>query len=113
MKGGAQQVVRVENLSRLLEELTVSHERTGRLIVELKNQIRYLNSNQGRVIERVVSLEQCKQLVGSRVRILNPAKQEPNTGVISAVGKLYVTITLPGGIKRNRISKNLRLIEDE
>ena len=60
-----------------------------------------------------MTLEQCKRLVGRRVRIVNPHKGEPDVGVISGVGKLYVSVELTEDLVRNRQAKNIRLLRYE
>ena len=60
-----------------------------------------------------ITLNECRNLIGSRVRIVNPSPGEPNIGTILKVGKLYITVDLLNGIRRNRISSNLRLLKDE
>ena len=62
---------------------------------------------------KTIILSECKNLIGRKVKILNPKTGEPHIGQISKVGTLYVTVTLPGDIKQRRAAKNLLLIQDE
>ena len=48
------------------------------------------------------------------MRIINLAKGEPDVGhKHSGLGKLYVSVVIPGGIRKQRITKNLRLLYNE
>ena len=105
--------ISIDNLTRLLDEIKVSHDRTGRLITELENQVKYLKLDSARTSEVTLTLDQYRSEVGSRVRVLNPSKQDEVIGTVCSVGKLYVTVLFPQGTKRNRIPKNLRLIKHE
>ena len=103
----------IDNLTRLLNEIKISHERTGRLISELENQVKYLKIDKAKVSEVALTLDEYRGQIGSRVRVLNPSKQDEVIGTVFRVGKIYVTVLFPQGTKRNRIPKNIRLINHE
>ena len=103
-----------QRLEREFDKLT---EDTESLIEELeglnlqdkkpaKREVRQL-------IEVKVSLEECRELIGERVRIINPTSGEPNLGRIKSAGKFFVTITKDNGYTTKRAAKNLRLIRHE
>ena len=89
-----------ENLTKELEELSLQDKKPA------KREIR-----QG--VEIKVSLEECRGLIGSEVRIINPTSGEPNLGKIKSVGRYFVTITKTNGDTTKRAAKNVRLIQDE
>ena len=95
---------------RELEKVKISHERTGKLLKTLSDKIERLQDNQQGITERNITLEESRYLIGEQVRIVNPHKGEKNIGSILAVGKLFITVDLGEGTKRNRVAKNLRLI---
>ena len=64
-------------------------------------------------VELKVSLEDCRSLIGKRVRIINPTSGEGNLGQIKSVGKFFVTVTKDNGDTTKRAAKNLRLIRHE
>ena len=96
---------------RDLERVKISHERTGKLIENLSEKILLLQAPKEEITERSFTIEESRYLLGRRVRITNPAKREPNVGKILSVGKLFITVDLGEGLKRNRIAKNLKLID--
>ena len=61
--------------------------------------------------ERKITLQECRGLIGHQVRIINPSSGEGDSGTITKVQKLYVTVTLPDGTQKRRIASNLRAIE--
>ena len=101
----------IEELARELEKVKISHARTGKLLNSLHLKIESLRSPKTEIIERTVTLEECRYLLGKQVRIVNPGKGEGNIGTIIATGKLFITVDIGSGIKKNRVAKNLRLIE--
>ena len=102
----------IQEIARELEKLKISHERTGKIISNLENKISQLEDLSQPIEERSFTLEESRYLIGSRVRIVNPSKREPNVGHIVSVGKLYIKVDLGSGLTRNRIAKNLRLIQE-
>ena len=105
---------RVDNLEdviRELEKVKISHEKTGKLIASLEAKIQRVQTNQKTTREKTITLlEESRYLIGRQVRIVNPHKGEKNIGSILAVGKLFITVDLGEGNRRNRVAKNLRLI---
>ena len=93
--------------------MVLTHEATGNAIDKLTNKIAEIEDHLTPLREIKFALEESKKLIGRRVKILNPSKNEPNIGTIATVGKIYVTVELPGGIQRKRIPKNLRLVQHE
>ena len=73
-------IEQTENLIEELEELNLQDKKPAR------KEIR-------QTVELKVSLEECRSLVGERVRIVNPNSGEPNLGVIKSIGKFFVTVT--------------------
>ena len=65
------------------------------------------------MIESMVTLEECRGLIGQKVRIINPNSGEPNSGKIKSAGKFFVTVTKDNGDIAKRAAKNLRLIRYE
>ena len=103
----------VEDIIQAFEELKVSYRRTGELINRLDQQLSaLLHRSLVKPIYRRVTLEECKSLINRRFRIVNPGQGESNEGRLTAVGKIYATITLPEGLKKQRIAKNIRLIDN-
>ena len=113
-----QQETSIEQISKAIEELTLSHRRTGEALQRLSFEVEVLKSritrardNKPLVIrERKVTREEYQDLIGSRVRIINPGKDEPDIGYVHSVGKLYITVEIPGALRKQRIAKNLRLL---
>ena len=101
----------IEELIRELEKVKISHARTGKLLDNLKTKLDSLRPPRTEIIERIVTLDQYRYLLGRQVRIVNPGKGEGNIGTIVGTGKLFVTVDIGNGIKKNRVAKNLRLIE--
>ena len=58
-----------------------------------------------------ITKEDCENLLGHEVRIINPGRGEQDRGHIHSVGKVFVTVDIGEGIRKQRIAKNLRLIE--
>ena len=98
-------------LIRDIEKLQIAHERTGKIIETLTEKVRSIQLSNSKVNERSFTLEESRYLIGRRVRILNPAKHEPNIGTILSVGKVFITVDLGEGLRRNRTAKNIRIIE--
>ena len=113
MERNNQQGIDIEDLTRILEELKLTQTRTNQLILELEESISKGRKTKKRITEVNLTLEQYRDCIGQRVRILNPASGEPNVGTITAVGKLYITVKLSSTLSRNRIAKNIRLIQHE
>ena len=105
----------IDEISQVLRDLKLAHEKTGKTLSDLSRRVENLKDSTRRIVitERMLTLQEYRYSIGKRVRILNPSKGEPNIGTVSAVGKLYITVDLGEGIKRNRIAKNLRLLDDE
>ena len=85
-------------------------EETEKLIAELdiKQEARKI-----KVIEKQVSLENCRRLINHKVRIINPPKGESGYGRINGVGTYFVKVTLDSnGTTINRAAKNVRVIEE-
>ena len=113
MRRGGANDSEIGDIIQALEELKVSHRRTGDLIHRLDQQISTLApKSTEKPVYRRVTLEECRSLINRRFMIVNPGQGEPNQGKLSSVGKLYATITLPTGQKKQRIAKNIRLIDD-
>ena len=113
--------VNIWEISRALEKLTLSHQRTEEAIrkLSLEVEIRKRGYSKNRdnkpniMREQKLTKEKYEHLIRSRVRIINPGKDEPNIGYVHSVGKIYITIEIPGGIKKQRIAKILRLFTNE
>ena len=109
----------VEEITKAIQELSFYHRKTGEAINRLERDLEELKaSNQARRVTKTVSeskvtLEDCKQLIGRNVRIVNPTKGEGNFGHIASVGNQYITVNLKGGIPKRRIAKNIRLLHHE
>ena len=107
----------IQDLIEELEALKVAQSRSNQIIARLEAKISRLSRNGGanRTVtgESKLTLEQYKRLIGRRVRLVNPHKGEPDTGTITGVGKLYITVRLTEELSRNRQAKNLRLLHYE
>ena len=101
----------IEEVLREIEKRKISHERTGKLITNLTQKVLSITEGKSEVRERVFTLEQSRYLIGEQVGIENPNKHKKNVGIILAVGKVFITVDLGNGLRRNRIAKNLCLIE--
>ena len=114
MRQGADLERQVREIAQELEELKITQARSNEVIQRLERKI--INLSRDTVDNRVptgeskVTLEQLKRLIGRKVRIVNPHRGEPDVGIVSGVGKLYVTVKLTEELSRNRQAKNLRLI---
>ena len=110
---------KINTLSRKLEVLQASHQDIGRQIASITTDLRNLRLSSGNRSkdsphgDKNLTLESCRNLLGSRVYIVNAKINEPNVGEIVKVGKLYVTIKLDNNQLKRRIPKNLRLVEHE
>ena len=110
---------KINEITKTLNELVVFHEKAGETIDKLKEEVASLTSQKGKPRptpipkESGVTLEECRYLIGRRVRIVNPGKGEENFGTIVSTGRLYITVELSDGTKKLRIAKNLRLIDHE
>ena len=93
--------------------MVLAHGATGKAIDKLASKAAEFEDRLTSTQETKFSLEEGRRLIGRRVRILNPSKNEPYIGTIAAVGKIYVTVELPGGTQRKRFTKNLRLMQHE
>ena len=108
----------IEEITRKIQELKFYHRKSTEVITQLEKDLRILRSNNQVKIARTVqeskvTLEDCKKLIGKNVRIVNPGKGEGNFGHISAVGELYVTIIIQGGVAKRRIARNIRLLHHD
>ena len=112
---------RLEYFESELRNLRAEHQELGRKIQDLNESLQALAiSDQHEAIEtkkpssgeQKISLNECKNLIGKTVRITNPHRGEPDTGMIARVGKLYITVKLPGENYRRRVASNLRLVRD-
>ena len=101
----------IKELIRELEKVKISHTRTGKLLDNLKAKLDSLEVPGAVIRERTATLEEYRYLIGKRVRIVNPSRGESNVGTIVATGKLFITVDIGNGITKNRVAKNLRLIE--
>ena len=111
MRRGRASELDIEDIIQALEELKVSHRRSGELIHRLDQQISALHPrSHANPIYRRVTLEECKSLINRRFRIVNPGQGESNEGRLTGVGKIYATITLPNGQKKQRIAKIYALL---
>lgn len=98
-------------IEEALRDLEISHQATGRAILKLKNKLSKKQNTAAPVIFKAVTIEECKQLIGRQVKVLNPKKGESEFGFIQAVGTRYITLGIPGTKDRRRIAKNIRLVE--
>ena len=112
----------IEHITAALEDLRLCHHQLGEAIRKLSLEVSTIERRQHRdsaipksrrTIEVKPSREDCENAIGSYVRIVNPGKGEPDVGYIHSVGKLYVTVVISGGTRKQRIPKNLRLIQHE
>ena len=110
----------LEEITKQLQELTIYHRKSGEAINRLQRELASLRSDRIKsktktpiVAEIAVTTEECRSLIGNRVRIVNPGRGEANTGTIESVGKLYITVALPNGVKKLWIAKNIRLLHHE
>ena len=77
-----------EELIELLEELTLYHRKSGEIIHKLERKIESLEGNKKIAITRRpkirkeyrVTKEDCEDLLGEGVRIINPGKGESDLG---------------------------------
>ena len=114
-----QQEASIEQISKAIEELTLAHRTTGEALRKLSFEVEILKNGYGTardnkpivIRERKATREEYQGLIGSRVRIINPGKDEPDIGYVHSVGKLYITVEIPGALRKQRIAKNLRLLE--
>ena len=111
----------IEEIVRALEELKIRHQETGEIINKLIRDVETLREGRPKQSdakprprkELKVSKEDCESLLGREVRIINPSQGEPDLGYIHSVGKVFVTVIIEGGVRKQRIAKNLRLIKYE
>ena len=113
----------IEDLSEELDQLQLEHSQVGNKIRIVSQKLKRLTnrntknefhtSKTARRTEKKISLEECKLLVGKRVRIVNPKHISECFGTIIKVGSLYVTVELPNGEHKKRIASNIRLIQHE
>ena len=113
----------IEHLTEALDELRLCHHQLGEAIQKLSLEINtYHRSVPTKVSpsrkntrrrEVKVTKEDCEGLIGSQVRIVNPGKGESDLGYIHSVGKVFITIVISGGVRKQRIAKNLHLLKDE
>ena len=101
----------LEEIIRDIERLKIAHNRTGKIIESLFEKVKLIQASDSEIKEKSFTLEESRYLIGRKVRIINPVKHEPNIGNILSVGKVFITVDLGQGLKRNRIAKNLRLID--
>ena len=96
---------RIEELTEELKNLSIEHTTVGAKISKVAQELHrlyQLSSNskpkqekRARRKERKITIEECRNSVGRRVRITNPKVLEECFGTILKVGTLYVTIQLP------------------
>ena len=89
-----------ENLIEELEELKIKESKT-------------VARKRGPIRESKVTLEECRNLINQRVRIINPNGGEPNQGHITGVGTFFVHIKKTNGDRTRRAAKNIRIIHNE
>ena len=103
----------IEDIIETFEELKIAHRKTGDLINSLDQRLcAIFPRSLAKPIYRRVTLEECTFLINRRFKIINPGRGEADQGRLVSVGKIYATIVLPNGQKKQRIAKNLRLVED-
>ena len=108
----------ISELSEELDQLSLEHRATGEKIKSISQKLQALSEQKStstrpaKSKERRVTLEECRQLIGAQVRIINPRKLEECFGTISKVGTLYVIVQLPNGNLKRRIANNIRVIEE-
>ena len=117
MRQGTEGQAELQEIIEEIEALKVTQATTHRIIERLEEKVSRLvrNNRQSQVVigESKLTLEQFKRKIGRRVRLINPHKGEPDTGTITGVGKLYITVELTNEVSRNRQAKNLRLLHYE
>ena len=107
---------RLKEITKQLQDLTLYHQKTGEAIERIRQELTSITDSKTKtsiVAEALVTTEECRKLIGRRVRIINPGRGETNVGIIESVGKIYITIILPNGTKKVRIAKNIRLLRHE
>ena len=111
----------IEEIVQALEELKIYHRETGKIIHKLTREVEDLRQEPSKQTyakprhrkELKVSKEYCENLLGREVRIVNPSQGESDLGHIHSVGKVFITLIIEGGVRKQRIAKNLRLIQYE
>ena len=108
---------KIEVLSKELQDLQIAHSAVGLRITEVSQELKNVTKSfrkykvkehtKGKPTERKVSLEECRGLVGSRVRIVNSKHIDECFGNIIKVGTLYIMMQLPNGGQKRRIASNI------
>ena len=111
----------LEILTQALNQLKIQHSETEAIIKRIELGLDFLKEERSSSKSRKaktrkeyrVSKEDCEDLIGESVRIVNPGKGESDLGYIHSVGKVFVNINIEGGTRKQRIAKNIRLIRYE
>jgi hypothetical protein len=111
------QDVDIEAITDHLQQLTLQQQQLTQQIAELNTELRRINdndkkqqsvTNKQRISNRKTPIE-----VGDKVRVINPKRNQPNTGTVTsftATG-LFARIELDNGIVIRRSPGNLRKYE--
>ena len=109
----------INEITEALATLELHHQETGNAIRKLSEELKKLqgrrcrgtNVNRRHRREIRITKEDCENLLGHEVRIVNPGRNEPDQGYIHSVGKVFITVDIGEGVRKQRIAKNLRLLE--
>ena len=107
--------VNISQLLRNVYELKLIQAQATKLIVLIDRDIKRLqrDGEAGVTTESKATLNYFRGKIGKKVRIVNPRKGEPDVGIITEVGKLYITVQLTPELSRKRQAKNLRILDYE
>jgi chromosome segregation ATPase len=105
----------IESITNHLQQLTLQQEQLTKQIAELNTELRRINNNKQqsvptkqRTSRRKTSIE-----VGDKVRVINPKRNQPNTGTVTSftTSGLFARIELDNGTIIRRSPGNLRKYE--
>ena len=94
-------------------EVITKNIRSLEISIRDKQRTKTPNENRAKKSPTKLTLDTCKTLIGSRVRIKNPKAGQPNEGRIEKVGNLYVIVRLNNNQTTRRIPRNLSIIHHE
>jgi putative ribosome biogenesis GTPase RsgA len=106
----------IETIIDQLNRLTVQQQQLTEQIVQLKNEVRNRTTNLQAPVDTTVHNNKNKKRpvqVGDRVRVKNPRKNQPNTGIVDSFTKsgLFARIKLSDNTIINRAPRNLTQIQ--
>ncbi len=107
----------IETILDRLNCLTIQQQQLTEQIVQLTNKVQFRTTNQQTPANTSIgNNNKAKKLpiqVGDTVRVKNPRKNQPNTGIVHSFTKsgLFARIKLSNDIIINRSPRNLAKIE--